>query len=141
MEYFNQALFWAMQYNIAAILAKSNIIPDNEKSYKLSDINAAVKRVLNKNPSINCYRATNEQYLNEIRLCFNRQMELIDCDGMASTNCLNKPIYYPIDSDDGTSGWFIFLGICGIALFVLLIAKLVRSERHRFNEWISFDKL
>lgn len=127
------------------ILAKSNIVPDNEKSYQLLDIHTAVKRVLNKNPSINCYidRATNEQYLNEIRLCFSRQLELIDCDGIdrrtskdnVSTNCLNKPINYRSDGLDDTPGWFTFFAYIGLVLFILFIVILIRKTnlRERFR--------
>lgn len=131
------------------ILARSNIVPDNEKSYQLLDIHTAVKRVLNKNPSINCYidRTSNEQYLNEVRLCFNLQLELIDCDGIdrrtskdnVSTNCLNKPINYRTDGFDHTSGWFTFFAYFGLVLFVLFIVMLIRKvdlvQRFRNGEF------
>lgn len=88
---------------MSSLLAKANILPDNE--YNVADIFGAVKNALNKNPSINCIRdkKTRATYLSEIRICFNKQLELCDCDGVVETlsneiitNCeTDKPIGYP----------------------------------------------
>lgn len=77
-------------------------MPDN--SYNVSDISDAVKRALSKNPSINCVkdRETHETYLSEIRICFSKNLELVDCDGVVETlsdeiitNCdTTKPVSY-----------------------------------------------
>lgn len=140
-KYFNKGLNWLREYNMTSILAKSGIIPSNEKSYELVDIQKAVKSVLNKNPSINCYidRAKNEQYLNEIRICFNQKLEVIDCDGIDKrrndvvTNCLNKSIHYRADSLDYLSGWFTFFAYSGLVIFIFVVI-LIRNNniRNRF---------
>lgn len=143
VKYFNRALDWLKQYNMTEILAKSNIIPDNKKSYELLDIHTAVKSVLNKNPSINCYmnRETDSQYLNEIRICLKHQIlarfEVIDCDGIdkrtskdnVNTNCVNKPINYRVDFLDHTSsGWFTFFTYFSLFLFAIFIILLIKNR-------------
>lgn len=119
---------------MTAILAKGDIIPNNDKSYTLIDIHKAVKSVLNKNPSINCYtdRTTNEQYLSEIRICFNKQLQLIDCDGIESytkdnviTNCFKKTIIYRVDWPGHTSNWFTYFAYFGLIVLIVLISVLM----------------
>lgn len=152
-KYLSKALDWLKKYNMTTILAKSNIVADNDKSYELIDIHKAVTRVLNKNPSITCYidRTTNEQYLSEIRICFNKQLELVDCDGVDSsskssfgkgdmiTNCLQKMISYRVDllDQDHTSSWFTFLIFFGLVI-ILAIAWV---KRHRISESIDSIRL
>lgn len=144
-KYFLKALDWLKQYNMTEILAEYNIIPDNEKSYELLDIHKAVKSALNKNPYINCYidSTTREQYLNEIRICFDHQLELIDCHGMykrirqnkVSTNCGNIPIHYLVDIVDPTSGWLVFFNsIVLIILGIFLLTPDIRQRFYRTNE-------
>lgn len=130
-KYLSKALDWLEEYNMTTILAASNIVPDNDKTYKLFDIHTAITRVLNKNPSITCYidRTTSEQYLSEIRICFDQQLNLVDCDGINSnskqsafgkdnviTNCVQKEINYRVDLLEPTSGLSAF-----VVVFVLLI--------------------
>lgn len=108
-KYFGQGLAWLQQYTMSAVLAKSNVLPDN--NYTLINIHNAVRNGLNHNPSIHCItdKHTGDIYLSEIRICFNKQLELIDCNGVIMslitisypggqviTNCdLTKPIHYP----------------------------------------------
>lgn len=141
---------------MTSILAKSNIIPDNEKTYKLIHIHTALKTVLNRNPSIYCYidRSSSEQYLNEIRLCFDRQLELIDCDGVdrrrskgnVISNCLDKPINYRVDLVDQTTEWFTYFAYFGLILFVLFIVVMLKNTTFgqrlfRTTETIPFFNL
>lgn len=117
------------------ILAKSNIAPKNGMPYQLQQIHNAVKQEVGVNPSINCYRNANEQYLNEIRLCFDRQLKPMDCDGLDRKerdvigNCQgNKAITYEVGFDgsggsDGFDGesstWYTICAYFG--LFVLIV--------------------
>ncbi|XP_037035650.1 ribonuclease Oy-like [Bradysia coprophila] len=130
-NFFTAALHWLAEYNMTSILAKSNIIPDNEKAYKLLDVHTAIKSVLNRNPSINCYidTKTGEQFLSEVRICFDRQLSIVDCDGMnrrtnrdnINTNCQNKPINYRGYGPDHTSDWFTYVGYFGLIVFVIVV--------------------
>lgn len=140
-SYFTRALHWLAEYNMTSILARSNIVPDNQMTYKLLDINTAIKSVLNKNPLINCYydKKTGEQFLNEIRLCFDRQLSLMDCDGTSkkvnniNTNCLNKPINYRTYGPDSTSepsGWLTYVG-CFVFIVFVVVAGFLMKESNR----------
>lgn len=82
-KYFGQGLTWLQQYTMNGLLSKANINPGTK--YNVIDIHNAVKSVLNTSPSIHCVREKNdhgEQYLSEIKICFNKQLELIDCNGI-----------------------------------------------------------
>lgn len=108
-KYFGQGLAWLTQYTMTALLAKTDVVPDRQ--YTAVEIHDAVKNVLNTNPSIHCVRKkhTGELYLSEIRICFNKQLELVDCDGIKMnmldavpyensdiiTNCHQSEINYP----------------------------------------------
>lgn len=104
------------------ILSKSNINPGAE--YNFTSINNALTSVLNITAKIECIREENypnEQYLSEIRICFDKTLTLIDCNnnlmkrsGIYNTNCnLNQAIFYPnalrtrIDEKPSKSIWQI----------------------------------
>ncbi|XP_037042270.1 ribonuclease Oy isoform X2 [Bradysia coprophila] len=109
-KYFGQGLSWLQQYSMSSILQKGGILPD--KSHTLISIHKAVVSALNKNPSIHCIydQHRDEVFLDEIRICFDKSLTLVDCDGVVDesevlidypggkviTNCdLSKPILYP----------------------------------------------
>lgn len=109
-KYFYQGLKWRTKYLISMILGNSNIHPDSENT--VINIHNALKKFLNYNPSIHCLydRKKDISYLSEIRICFNKTLELIDCDGVLGdaqiaidypggkviTNChISKPVKYP----------------------------------------------
>lgn len=109
-KYFGQGLSWLQQYSMSSVLQKGGVLPD--QSHTLISIHKAVVSVLNKNPSIHCIhdRKRDEVFLDEIRICFDKKLTLVDCDGVVDdsevlidypggkviTNCdLSKPILYP----------------------------------------------
>lgn len=102
-KYFGQGLSWLQQYTMSSVLAKAKIVPDKE--YNVADIYEAVKSSLNKNPGVYCVRdkKTHAEFLSEIRICFNKQLELVDCNGIVEsvskeiiTNCgTSTPVSYP----------------------------------------------
>lgn len=105
-KYFGQGLTWLQQHTMTDLLAKANIQPN--KQYNIVELNDAIRSVLNRNPSIHCIheKHTGAVYLSEIRICFSKQLELMDCDGIhfegmryegdLITNCdSKKPINYP----------------------------------------------
>lgn len=108
LKYFNKGLTLIYKYNMEFILSKSNIIPDENKEYFVEDIFDAIVNVIQKKPAIECYtdKHLNQTFLWEIRICFDKNLELIDCDGIRDpvyhikntsiiTNCKkNTPIYY-----------------------------------------------
>lgn len=94
---------------MSGLLSKSNIEPGAQ--YNVLDFHNAIKQILNTNPSIHCVKEAEhaaDQYLSEIKVCFNKQLELIDCNSISKqfglieyddgviTNChLNQPVQYP----------------------------------------------
>lgn len=95
---------------MSSILRKGGILPD--QTHTLISIHKAIVGVLNKNPSIHCIhdKKRDEVFLDEIRICFDKTLALVDCDGVVDdsevlidypggkviTNCdLSKPIFYP----------------------------------------------
>lgn len=103
-RYFGQGLAWFQQYAIGVFLAKENIVSGSQ--YNITDFQSAIKKELNINPSIHCIKEkkSGNLYLAEIRICFNRNLELVNCDGIkfypgekdnVITNCPDEPIWYP----------------------------------------------
>lgn len=95
---------------MSTILGETGVSPGKE--YKVVDIHNVVHGKLSKIPSIHCGSTKNgDEYLIEIRLCFNKSLELIDCHVTGNsevvyksvatnvevlTNCnLHKDIIYP----------------------------------------------
>lgn len=92
---------------MSAILAMGNILPDSE--HTVVNIHQAVVAGLNTNPFIRCIKDKNQSFLSEIRICFNKTLSLVNCDGVAgvgqvtvdgvgkiNTNCdASSVILYP----------------------------------------------
>ncbi|KAM8710385.1 hypothetical protein ACLKA7_017070 [Drosophila subpalustris] len=110
LKYFGQGLKWREQYIMSRILDDAGIHPDSNST--VIALNNAIVRGLGKNPSIHClYDGKHSiSYLSEIRICFNKSLELIDCDGVkqsdlvaikypggtVNTNChIGSPVHYP----------------------------------------------
>lgn len=110
VKYFDQGINWRNEYLISNILGNYGIHPGSNNS--VVTIHQAIVTFLNKNPSIHCvYDAkSNVSFLSEIRICFDRDLNLIHCDGAkrdvnsirvsgnrtVNTNChLSSPVYYP----------------------------------------------
>lgn len=105
-KYFGQGLVWLQQFSMSSVLSKSNIVPD-DAPVNITDIHKAITDTLTRNPSIHCIQdpKTGELYLDEIRICFSKTLELVDCDGVVKPtiegtkiigNChLDRLIHYP----------------------------------------------
>lgn len=87
---------------MANILAESNITP-SLTGYTVQNIFDSIKETLNATPTIQCdVDKTKQTLISEIRICFDKSLQLIDCtgaDGVADdtplTNCaLKKPVLY-----------------------------------------------
>lgn len=108
-KYFGQGLVWLQQFSMSSVLQKANILPDT--SLNIVDLHQGITSTLNRNPSIHCIRDTKTgvTYLSEIRICFSKSLDLIDCDGIMTppfktyvngsniiTNChVDTSIIYP----------------------------------------------
>uniref|UniRef100_U5EP87 Putative ribonuclease x25 n=1 Tax=Corethrella appendiculata TaxID=1370023 RepID=U5EP87_9DIPT len=109
-KYFGQGLKWLDRYSMTNVLKDGNVLPGN--NYTALEIHNVLLAYFSKNVAIECYHdsRTKLQFLFEIRICFNKQFELTDCDGIlllekvsvnysngtVITNCnLKKPVFYP----------------------------------------------
>ncbi|XP_012271266.1 ribonuclease Oy [Orussus abietinus] len=98
LKYFQKGLDFLDLYDMKNTLAKASIMPGMVHS--VQDILDGVKRILGKNSQVECIKnpKTLESYLFEIRICFNKSLELIDCDGIHGypSNCdQNEQVNYP----------------------------------------------
>ncbi|CAG9785796.1 unnamed protein product [Diatraea saccharalis] len=101
-KYFSKGLNFFQQYDMSVVLAQAGIVPDNDKEYKLIDIYNAVKNKLKVNPSIQCRIEDGRTFLVEIRICFDKKLNLTSCDGIKHRK-LNRQV--PIITNcDSTSG-------------------------------------
>lgn len=109
-NYFQQALDWRQKIQISTILNTSLIYPNSNNT--ILAIYLAVHNSLGINPSIHCFydKIHNIYYIEEIRICLNKNLTFVDCDGVKGddlkiiknfnntiiTNCSpGSPIYYP----------------------------------------------
>lgn len=89
-KYFGQGLAWLQQYTMNGVLSKAGINPGAQ--YNAIDFHNAVKGTLKTNPSIHCVREKGhhgEQYLAEIKICFTKKLDLVNCDGVVGIHSSN----------------------------------------------------
>ncbi|EFN78569.1 Ribonuclease Oy [Harpegnathos saltator] len=97
-KYFHTGLKLLDTYNMIDVLAKANILPGEK--YTIDDLLHAVEKILGKRAQVMCTEneETGESYVFEIRICFDKTLQLVDCDGVYDfpTNCnKSKLITYP----------------------------------------------
>ncbi|XP_043269563.1 ribonuclease Oy [Venturia canescens] len=98
LKYFKEGLALLDQYDMKHVLAKAMIMPG--QAYNVQKILDGVKKVLGKTAQVQCVNnpKTHEIYLFEIRICFDKKLNLVDCDGIPGypTNCSHKKdVIYP----------------------------------------------
>lgn len=146
VKYFEQGLRWHDQYAMHKILSMAKIKPG--QSVEAIEIHNAIKSQLNVNASILCLidKQNNEQYLFEIRLCFSKKLELIDCtrrpnsDGVL-TNCNSEgkiryatklPAYLVHGNDEESTAWRFVIHFISIILIVVLVFFAYKSAKARY---------
>jgi len=84
LKYFKQGLDFLDKFSITNILMPTFIKPGIDSSYSLEDIHTALKATLDDNFAIICEkdRKTKREYLFEIRICFDKDLQLHSCDGI-----------------------------------------------------------
>ncbi|XP_033225460.1 ribonuclease Oy-like [Belonocnema kinseyi] len=91
-KYFQTALDLFDKYPMKNVLAQANITPG--RNYPVQKILDGVKNVLGKNAQVTCdkHPETQDQTIMEIRICFDKKLNLTDCDGILAfpTNCDRK---------------------------------------------------
>ncbi|XP_066248155.1 ribonuclease Oy [Euwallacea similis] len=101
-NYFKVGLQLNREFDLASLLAVGGVIP-GMNSYNVSLIYNLIKNATTKNPDIQCVldKKSKESLLSEIRICFDKSFNVIDCNESSSTdlgtntNCnLQKPVWY-----------------------------------------------
>lgn len=84
LHYFQQGLDFLDRFSITKLLASTYIKPGPDVTYKLEEIHSALKHSLDDNFAIVCERdrLTKREYLFEIRICFDKSLNLHSCDGI-----------------------------------------------------------
>ncbi|CRK93401.1 CLUMA_CG006937, isoform A [Clunio marinus] len=111
IKYFQQGLDFLDRFSITKLLMSSYIKPGLDVTYKLEEIHSALSASLDDNFAIVCERdkKSKREYLFEIRICFDLELNLHSCDGIVMdegedpdpedeiiTNCQkNQEIAYP----------------------------------------------
>ena len=75
IDYFSFGLYYRKFYDMFIILLKNNIIPNNIKTYNRDNIMSIINSTINIMPIIMCENGN----LNGIILCFNKNLQLINC--------------------------------------------------------------
>lgn len=86
LKYFTKGLEWLKKYTMKNILNNAGITPSDMKEYKVIDFHNAVKAKLGFKPMVECHKVDGKQFLFEIRICFSKSLELIDCEDTHMTN-------------------------------------------------------
>lgn len=106
-DYFKVTMDLHHKYNYGAILKRAGIVPSDTKTYSLSQFSDAIESELKYAPFISCGRDNDgKQYIYELGICFNYDLELIDCanpegrefgfENIKGSNCYKSlPIRYP----------------------------------------------
>lgn len=128
------------------ILSTAKIQPG--RYFDAVEIHNAIRNQLNVDAVIFCLKdeQKGEQYLFEIRLCFNKKLELKDCtrrpnsDGVL-TNCNSKkkiqyasklPDYLVGDSEEDSTAWRFIIHFISIILIVVLVFFAYKSAKDRY---------
>ncbi|XP_046828105.1 ribonuclease Oy [Vespa crabro] len=99
LKYFQKGLELLDIYDMKHVLGKINIVPG--RSYAIEDISNGIKKIIGKTAEIVCAHneEKEEEYIYEIRICFDKTLKLIDCDGIngfpASTCRDSTQVIYP----------------------------------------------
>ena len=80
--YFGQGLSWYQTYAMGPLLQGAGIKPDHP--VYAGQMHNSIYSVLKTNPVIECYHEKGTQYITEIRICFDKDLKLRDCDGAVS---------------------------------------------------------
>lgn len=128
-KYLYQGMKWWEQFQLYKILNDSGIVPGNE--YTLGNITDAVRKSIGKTVDTRCIydKYTNTVFLNEILICFDKNLTLIHCDLMQKKKNFDcgkewDPVVYPdvvpkLYYESGTSRTCVCLvtWICSLIVF------------------------
>ncbi|KAH9644089.1 hypothetical protein HF086_015419 [Spodoptera exigua] len=101
LKYFSKGIDFLNRYHMNDILSSANIVPSDTNPVKAEEVSSTVVSKLGVRPFIACEFEDGVQYLIELRVCFDKQLNLKECEGEHEvngvlTNCnIAKNIIYP----------------------------------------------
>lgn len=110
------------------MLSAANITPSDTTELKAEDLNQAVVSKIGIRPFIACEYEDGVQYLMELRICFDKQLNIMECLGEHEvngilTNCNpSKGITYPTQEEEAPP-------------------KRYLVQLHRFVNWLQWFTL
>lgn len=129
-DYFNKGLEWLKLYNMYTILATKQIKPSLDLGYNINNIRNAIKDQIHVNPILKCYKDKKSKkiIINEIRICFHKNLTLADCDGVEEnvqdnflTNCKTNSLVYYFNPSKGyalsINTYLIIIAVILVKLF------------------------
>ncbi|KAJ7369532.1 Ribonuclease T2 [Desmophyllum pertusum] len=95
-KYFEVTLSFNIKYDIFSVLEQKGIVPSNEKTYQVKDIENALYDAYRVHPTVYCLPVkSSEQMLSYVELCLNKEPSLIDCVNSTAHCDYSKPVQYP----------------------------------------------
>jgi ribonuclease T2 len=92
LRFFQQGIEFLKRYSITKLLSQTYIKPGTDVAYPLEEIHSAIKRSIDNNFAIVCKKDKNTklEYLFEIRICFDKQLNLHSCDGIVMEDIVEQ---------------------------------------------------
>lgn len=107
-KYFAVGLELNQKYDLLSMLHDAGILPSKTKTYELGDIRKAIANRLGHRPYIHCCKSGSKQKIQEVMICLDKQLKLIDC-AESDENCSdNLPINYEPIIPDFIKDFFLY---------------------------------
>ncbi|CAB4004385.1 ribonuclease Oy [Paramuricea clavata] len=78
-KYFDTGLQLNRKYDILSMLNDAKIVPSKTATYKLDDFREAVQKKTGHKPILHCCKKDSKQRVQEIMICMDKKLNLIDC--------------------------------------------------------------
>jgi len=134
-SYFSLGCRLAKESPVTEWLAAAGITPSMDNRYTTKEVWDAVVEGAGTRPHIDCEKINGEVYIKEVKVCYSKQLERVDCDGIKSSGeaaammgtCLRWPSFlYPSSAvptkmlmgafllEAGAGGWGGILLVAGL---------------------------
>nr|XP_022918100.1 ribonuclease Oy [Onthophagus taurus] len=134
-KYFNQGLDWVKKYSVGEILKRKGIVPNNT-GYTIQEINDVLTQELNTTVIIQCVvqAHTKISLISEIRMCFDKSLNLIGCDFDTLKYLFTDNMMYNYES----SGIFTN---CNLKKPVMYLDSIPRELQDKYDQVDNLEKL
>ncbi|KAJ8721264.1 hypothetical protein PYW07_002039 [Mythimna separata] len=96
-KYFSKGIEWNKKYPILDMLEAANLFPDDSKEYDPEVFVNAVKATTGKTAQAGCYIIDGVVYLQELRICIDKQLNVIDCGSPAVCDQCGSSVVFPVN--------------------------------------------